>query len=257
MSDFPEDAFTTLAPGESFTSVINMAALHDVKGGEYTVSANGAIPYAAPGTTDLVGSVRYASNVLPVTLTDEEVALVPRAVPILDKRTLLSSCSGIEASEHSQSIGQVVNVAAQAAVAARTGDPQVFEIFFKTSANDTREWVAQRFDAVSAEASSQTGGKTTYNCDDQLNLCSDNTLAYALPSQNLIANCRLYYTISSLARECGDQDQTTTALHEFTHTPGVFSPPTQDFAYGFYASQSLSAERALLNADSYALYANG
>lgn len=257
MFDFSEDAFTTLAPGEAFTSVINIAALHEVSGGDYTVSTAGAIPYAALGTTEIDGSITYASNVLPLTLSDDDIGMVARAVPFLEVRTNLRSCSSTEEGQHVQALGQCVAVAGLAAQAARFGDINAFEAFFKTTDESVRELVAARFQAVSLEASTSSSGATTYLCEDRYGYCSDNTLAYALPSRNLIANCGLYYTLSSLSGACGDQDQTTTALHEFTHTPGVFGPGTQDLAYGLRAALRLSTDQALMNADSFALYANG
>ena len=82
-------------------------------------------------------------------------------------------------------------------------------------------------------------------------------LAYTLPSQNLVVNCPLYFSIlPNLTGTCHAQDQTTTTLHEYTHAPGVYSPGTQDNGYGYQAATSLSSARAVLNADSYALYAN-
>lgn len=257
MYDFTEDAFTTLAPGEAFTSIINIAALHDVSGGNYTVSTIGAIPYASPNTTQISGSVVYQSNILALALSEDDVAIVPRAVPVLDKRTVLQKCSGLENKELRQALGRLVNVTRIAAEAARSGDPAKFEEFFKTKDAGARQNVADRLDAISREASLTRKGATTYFCDDQYNYCDSNSLAYALPSQNLITNCPLYYTLSSFSSVCGGQDQTNTALHEFTHTPRVFSPSTQDFAYGYSASTQLGAEQALLNADNYALFANG
>lgn len=49
----------------------------------------------------------------------------------------------------------------------------------------------------------------------------------------------------------------TTTLHEFTHAPGVYSPGTEDNGYGYSAATALTSANAVLNADSYALYANG
>lgn len=46
-------------------------------------------------------------------------------------------------------------------------------------------------------------------------------------------------------------------MHEFTHTPGVYSPGTKDYAYGYAASVALDSSQAVNNADTYALYANG
>ena len=53
------------------------------------------------------------------------------------------------------------------------------------------------------------------------------------------------------------QPDAVALLHEETHAPAVYSPGTQDNGYGYSAASSLTAARALANADSYALYANG
>jgi Deuterolysin metalloprotease (M35) family. len=90
------------------------------------------------------------------------------------------------------------------------------------------------------------------------NSCETNVLAYTLPSQNVIANCDIYYSdLPALTNKCHNQDQATTTLHEFTHAPGVYSPGTEDNGYGYSAATALSSADAVLNADSYALYANG
>ena len=82
-------------------------------------------------------------------------------------------------------------------------------------------------------------------------------MAYTYPSRNTISNCNLYYeTLPGLTNRCNDQDQATTTLHEFTHAPAVYNPNAVDYGYGYYAATSLDSEAAILNADSYALYAN-
>lgn len=88
--------------------------------------------------------------------------------------------------------------------------------------------------------------------------CDPNVLAYTIPSTNEIVNCPIYYSaLPALTRSCHAQDQATTTLHEMTHAPAVYSPGTQDNGYGYAAATALSSARAVLNADSYALYANG
>lgn len=42
-----------------------------------------------------------------------------------------------------------------------------------------------------------------------------------------------------------------------THAPGVYAPGTDDNGYGYAAATALSSAKAVANADSYALYANG
>lgn len=74
----------------------------------------------------------------------------------------------------------------------------------------------------------------------------------------MIVNCPLYYSaLPALSRTCHAQDQATTTLHEMTHAPGVYSPYAIDNGYGYTAATALTSARAVLNADSYALYANG
>ena len=73
-----------------------------------------------------------------------------------------------------------------------------------------------------------------------------------------MAYCPLFFSdLPGLTGSCHAQDQATTVLHEETHAPGVYSPGTEDNGYGYSAATSLSSSRAVLNADSYALYANG
>jgi hypothetical protein len=79
-----------------------------------------------------------------------------------------------------------------------------------------------------------------------------------VPSANFITYCPIFFSaLPALTSSCHAQDQATTVLHESTHAPGVYSPGTQDNGYGYAAATALSANAALNNADSYALYANG
>ena len=118
--------------------------------------------------------------------------------------------------------------------------------------------VAARLRAVASDCASTTGGKTRTYCTDIYGGCESNVLAYTLPSNNYIAYCPLFFNqLPALSGQCHAQDQATTVLHEETHAPAVYSPGTQDNGYGYSAASSLTAARALANADSYALYANG
>lgn len=91
-----------------------------------------------------------------------------------------------------------------------------------------------------------------------LGYCEDNVLAYTIPSKNVIVNCPIFYSaLTALTTTCHKQDQATTTLHEMTHAPGTYSPGTDDNGYGYAAATALTAAKALANADTYALYANG
>ena len=81
---------------------------------------------------------------------------------------------------------------------------------------------------------------------------------YALPSMNLVVNCPIYFSrLTALSSTCHAQDQASTTLHEMAHAPAVYSPYCQDNGYGYAAATRLTSALTVLNAGSYALYANG
>jgi deuterolysin len=206
--------------------------------------------------TEITGSIPFDSNELTITVDGAEAAKVAH-VGHLAARTRIASCSGSRSSSLQTALRNTVTLATNAANAALQGGTR-FTRFFKTDSSSTRNAVAARFRAIASEASSTSSGATTYYCQDPYGYCSPNVLAYALPASNIIANCDIYYSgLPAVTGSCYAQDQVGTTLHEFTHTPGVYSPGTQDYAYGYSASTALSASQALNNADSYALFANG
>jgi deuterolysin len=78
-----------------------------------------------------------------------------------------------------------------------------------------------------------------------------------LPTLNSITYCPIFFTNTiPITTGCKTFDRGTTILHETTHASSVYSPSTQDLAYGYDASVKLSTEQALNNADSYTLFAN-
>ncbi|KAI5806230.1 Deuterolysin metalloprotease family-domain-containing protein [Geopyxis carbonaria] len=99
-------------------------------------------------------------------------------------------------------------------------------------------------------------GDVTYYCEDPMNQCETDVLAYTMPSQSIIANCPIYYSeLPADTDTCHAQDQWSTSLHEMTHATAIFSPGTEDNGYGYQAATQLSQEQAVGNADTYALYA--
>lgn len=200
----------------------------------------------------------YNSNELSIDVDAAEAMTVMKAITPLERRTRVSGCSGSRGSALAQALQNSASLANRAAEAATSGSAAKFQEYFRTTDASTRQTVAARLRAVARESSSTSSGSTTYNCNDPYGYCDPNVLAYTLPAYNIIANCNIYYTyLPPLTRSCHAQDQATTTLHEFTHAPGVYSPGTQDYGYGYQAAISLSAYQALNNADSYALYANG
>jgi deuterolysin len=254
--------FKSLAAGASLTTTINTAAVHDLTTGTYTVMTEGAIPYAVGESTELSGSaVAFKSNSLPILVDGAAAAIVAKAIPemtIAERTVLQSGCSSSQRTATTNALSRCVTLARASASAATSGSSSKFSEYFKTTSSSTRSTVAARLNAVASECGSTSSGRTKYYCTDVYGYCESNVLAYTIPSTNEIVNCPLYYSaLPSLTGTCHAQDQTTTTLHEMTHAPGVYSPGTQDNGYGYAAATALSSSRAVLNADSYALYANG
>ena len=287
------DAFANLAPGATLESTFDLATVTDLKaGGAFDVVAEGAFALAGADSTSLSDSkVYYRSNTLSITVDGAYAASVAPAIHVLDQRTVETSCSGAQQTSLTNALSNVVRLSNAAATAATSGSASKFNEYFKTTATSARNTVSARLQGVAAQAGSTNSGSTTYYCTDPYGYCDPNVLAYskypsttssksrvrelfnrtllkflnanthitfsALPSQNLIANCGIYYSeLPLLTTTCHAQDQTTTSLHEFTHAPATYSPGTADNAYGYAASTALSSSQAILNADTYALYAN-
>ncbi|KAF5865996.1 hypothetical protein ETB97_001574 [Aspergillus alliaceus] len=251
-----EDALTTLAPGATFEDEFDTASTCDLtKGGSVTISSSGIV--STVKNSSFNGHIPFTSNKLTIDVDAAAAALVTKAVRLLNRRTMLTDCLGSRLPTMMTALSNTVSLANAAAEAATSGSASRFLEYFKTNSSEARSTVAARLSAVANEANSTSSGRTSYYCADLFGYCSPNVLAYTIPSYNIIANCDIYYTaLSALTGSCHAQDQATTSLHEFTHAPGVYSPGTEDYAYGYEAATALNASQALLNADTYALFAN-
>jgi deuterolysin len=240
---------------------VDMAAVHNLSdGGTFKVSSYGAIPYAPHGSTTLTGqALAFSSNELEVTVDGAAAAQVPRAFKPLDKRTAVQGdCNATQKANTLSALQNCHRLASAASTAALSGSVEKFNEYFKSTSSSVRGIVAARLSAVAQECGSSTSGITTMYCTDVYGACDGNTLAYTSPSDNAVVNCPIYYNyLPVIATSCHAQDMATTTLHEFTHAPAVFSPGTDDNAYGYSAAAALSSAQAVLNADTYALYANG
>lgn len=260
-TNLPEEVFKTIKAGETIEVEIELAELYELsETGTYTVSTAGGFLYAEEGSTELTGDVlAYSGEAISVDVDAEKAATVSTAVSKLTKRTAVQSdCTGTRGSAIRTAISNCRSLASNAATAAASGSATKFSEFFKTTSSTTRNTVAARFRAVANDCGSTTSGVTRTYCTDVYGACSAGVLAYTLPSANLFAYCNTFFNqLTPLTRTCYGQDQATTVLHESTHAPGVYSPGTVDNAYGYSASTRLSASQALINADSYALFAGG
>lgn len=254
LTGLKDDAFTRLAPSESFEDTFDVATTSDLSsGGSIKALAQGFVQYAKVGSNSVAGVLHYKSNELSLDVDGPAAAKKFSTMSKLTKRAKLDGCSGSEKSATEKALSNGAELAKKAAEEAESNEAKVKEYFKDASASSK---VADRFRALAKECESTTSGGATYNCKDQMGYCESNVLAYTLPSQDLVVNCPLYYSeLTAVSQKCHDQDQVTTTLHEFTHAPGVASPGTEDIAYGYEPCMGLSKDDALNNADSYALFA--
>lgn len=254
-----EDAFQTLAAGESVEAEFDPAEVHDLStGGDFDFLVRGTFLTASADSTSIDGSVPFDSNVLKNHVDGVAAAKVRRDFHAnIEKRTQLQSdCTGSDGTAQRTALTNCASLAKKAADAATNGSAAKLTEYFKSSTSATRSTVAGVFNKVATECGSTTSGASTQYCTDVLDNCQSQVLAYTVPSRSLMVSCPLYFSaLTGLSSQCHDQDQATTTLHETTHLTEIKG--TQDNGYGYAAIQGLSSSQSLNNADSYALFANG
>lgn len=253
--------FKPLPAGETIEVEAELAEIYELsETGKYDVSTTGTFLFADLNSTALTGDVlSYSSETVSLDVDSEKALTVEKAVDRISKRTIVQSdCTSTRRTAITNALSSCRTLANNAATAAASGDATRFNTFFKSTSSSVRNTVAARLRAVASDCGSTTSGVTRTYCTDVYGGCSSGVLAYTLPAYNYMAYCPLFFNqLPALSRSCYAQDQATTVLHESTHAPAVYSPGTQDNGYGYSAATRLSSSQAVLNADSYALFANG
>ncbi|DAA79573.1 TPA_exp: Deuterolysin [Trichophyton benhamiae CBS 112371] len=260
LSDLTEDLFTRLAPKDSVEHLFDIATVHDLKwDGKYTLTARGAIPVAEDGGTDIIDHVYYESNALEMDIDARKAAMVPRAFDDyfskgLDKRRPLDICNPMKEKALRAALQDAQKVATEAAAAAQNNTEKVFE-FFRARDPGTRKEVSKRLASISGVAT-MDGGSVTWFCSDGPRRCSPRIIAYTFPARNEVHPCSLFWQLPHRTNECHRQDRIGTVIHEGAHNPNAVTPHCKDHGYGYNRATALSHQRAMGNADNYALFAN-
>ncbi len=253
--------FQLLKASESIEVTVDGAMVHDFeKSGTYSFAVEGLIPVAiAPSTKLSKPAITVKSNMINMYVEARKVSF-PGTV--INGRTNMNvaGCNGTHKAASTTALANCQNLALAAAADAMDPTSDRFVEYFKTNSSDTRRTVAGRLTAVAQECSVLDSGVSRYFCYDYYSLCEiDGPLnAYTLWDIDTVVMCPLFYdTLPPLPLGCHRQAQATTTIHEMTHCEGVYSPHTNDWAYGYNESTALGPEKALANADSYSLYASG
>ncbi len=259
---FHADDFTALSPGESKEVVVDLAEIYGLdKSGVYDVMASGRFRVADADSTELIrgGGVRFASNSVSINVDGAKAGQVTKAIHAnLEARSKIASdCTASQTTTVKDGIARCKSQANAAADAATNGSASKFKEYFKSTADKDRKYVASRFKAVAKECGATDGGVLTVHCKDIYKYCRSNDFAYTVSEDDAVVWCSEYYASSTETGTCHGDDKTGTTIHEFTHASSVFSPATDDYAYGYDDCVALDRAKALENADTYEYYANG
>ncbi|KAI1632752.1 neutral protease 2-like protein [Biscogniauxia mediterranea] len=248
-----EEAFQTIAAGETVEADFDVGELHDLSvGGAFDIFSEGALSYAVGNSTKITGVVPFSTNLISAKVDGVEAAKVFSTFHA-KRQAVQDDCTGTERTQTVNAIEACASLAQEASSVAQSDDAKLEE-YFKNTDSSTRSYVVDVFDKIASECGSTTSG-AAYYCSDVYGACSNGVLAYTLPSQDYMVNCPLFFSaLEPTSSVCHDQDQQTTALHETTHLSEVAG--TEDYnGYGYEFVQSLSAEQNLNHADTYTLFA--
>lgn len=129
--------FQTIPAGETVEATFDVAHTHDLSaGGAIYLSAEGALSYAAPNTTELAGVVPFSSNVLSAVEVDGAAAAAARSRFLDDvtKRSVVQSdCTGTKLTALRTAESSCASLARAAATAASSGSASKVEEYCEFS----------------------------------------------------------------------------------------------------------------------------
>ena len=262
-----EDAYTLIGPGQTLHRKIDIAGLYHLEPDLYDVSAHSILPYIVDGhSTPLISgsSMKLASNIISIPVSESQARSASQSHLHRHRKrtTIQDDCSGEQQQAITKANERCTKLANAAAEAALSGPAGPLQSYFKSASQSTRQKVADVYRAVATECSKTPGGTSTSHCTDPHNNCGGDLLAYTYwqgsgSSQvGTTYYCPRYFNgaiLQANSDQCHEQSRATNTLHEMTHAVAG----TSDFAYGIDGVKALSNEDAVMNADTYALFATG
>ncbi|GAP83973.1 putative deuterolysin metalloprotease [Rosellinia necatrix] len=258
-ANLQDQAFQTIGAKETIEVQWDAAQFHDLSaGGDFDVSTEGSLRYAAEGSNAIAGQVVYASNVIRATVDGARAAEVHgafRAAQKAKRVVIQSDCSSSQTTVVNAALGVARTYAQNAQSAASAGTKM--QEYFKSTSSSTVSTVVGVFSKIATSVvNSGTSGSAKLYCTDVGNACEDGVVAYTQPgSDEYIALCPYWFQFPATGNTCHIADQPYVIIHEATHLVAVKG--TDDVCYGYDGCVTdISNSQSLNNADSYALYAN-
>jgi deuterolysin len=84
---------------------------------------------------------------------------------------------------------------------------------------------------------------------------TDGVFAYVYPTGSVVYICQATFKAVGQTTSCHADDVQGTFIHELTHLQRIYTPATQDFAYGYKNCIALDGTQSIKNADSYEYFA--
>lgn len=231
-----------------------MAEIYDLRsGGRINIKAQGNTPLF---DADLkpAGMIEHTSNTLSIEI-DPHAAVEAHKKRLAHKRAYTDqSCPSDRAATVAGAISDCYTYAYWSKQEALYGRADRMQDFFKADDQSTRQKVGEVFDAVMKEC--QNGPKSDVFClsgpGQKYRQCPDGVVAYTHFDSLDIQLCDIWFTrYDARTRYCHGADRASLFLHETTHA----TKGTQDLAYFYENVIKLPTDKALINADTYALFA--
>ncbi|POR34938.1 Neutral protease 2 [Tolypocladium paradoxum] len=251
LENLSDAAFQHIAAGQSVEVKFDIAEVHDLSpGGKYDIHTTGHLPYAKVGETEISGSVSYSSNKLEAVVDGKQAAGLLLGFM---KRANVQDCGDSKLTAIKNAISNCKMLASSAKDEADSGSDGRMEEFFMSSSERTRSMVSDIYSRVQDECSSTHSG-TKASCYNDHGQCDQGALAVTTGGRTMVFCDNFFTRLPATANKCHAKSQATTFLHETTHLRTVGD--TDDVAYGYHNLRKLSAEDAMRNADTFALFAN-
>ncbi|KND89976.1 Neutral protease 2 [Tolypocladium ophioglossoides CBS 100239] len=251
LENLSDAAFQPIAAGQSVEVKFDIAEVHDLSaGGKYILHATGRLPYAKGGETKISGSVSYSSNKLEAMVDGKRAAGLLLSFM---KRANVQDCEGSKLAALKTAIANCKKLASAAQEAANSGPDGRMDEYFKSSSKSTRSTVSDIYSKVQGQCSSTDSG-TKASCYNDHGQCDKGALAVTTSGKTTVFCDNFFSNLPAVADQCHAKSQATSFLHETTHIRAVAG--TDDVAYGYDDLRKLSAEDAIRNADTFALFAN-
>lgn len=238
--DLNDDAYTVIQPGQTITTVHDVAQLFDFESagaGKFSFEALTLFPMADESA---LTKVQAAAPSVEVEVTEDVATrqIVKRSTNVC---TSSSQKSYIDAA---YAEGRQLASVSVSYINSRGAGDALFRSYWGTNSASTVNSVFSRV---------ASGGSSTLNCNDPFGVCDGNVIAYTLTSTGNIYFCSIFYSEVANTNLCRGTSVASrnvrggTVLHELTHA----TSGTDDVIYGCASDQGLSNSQKINNADNY------